>query len=63
MYIFLYRRLSLEKSVLLKQQLSKMSDWLAKAERKMEKEKDLGPNYEAVKKQLEDHQVKRRLLC
>ena len=50
-------RLSLERSVLLKQQLSKMTVWLKKAEQKMEKEDDVGPNYDIVKKQLEDHQV------
>lgn len=41
----------------MKQQLSKMNDWLSKAERKMKKENELGPNYETVKKQLEEHQV------
>lgn len=34
-----------------------MNDWLAKAELKMEKEKNIGANYDAVKKQLEGHQV------
>ena len=47
----------MERSVLLKQQLSRMNDWLTKAELKMEKEKNIGSNYEAVKKQLEGHQV------
>lgn len=49
-------KLSLERNVLLKQQLSKMGSWLTKAERKMEKENKLGPNYETVKKQLDEHQ-------
>ena len=51
------RRLALERSVLLKQQLARMNSWLTKAERKMKQGNSLGPNYEAVKKKLEDHQV------
>lgn len=34
-----------------------MNSWLTKAERKMKQGNSLGPNYEAVKKKLEDHQV------
>lgn len=34
-----------------------MNDWLTKAERKMEKENNIGTNYESVKKQLDGHQV------
>ncbi|KAL9968901.1 hypothetical protein ACROYT_G021049 [Oculina patagonica] len=49
-------KLALERSVLLKQQLSRMNDWLTKAERKMEKENNIGTNYESVKKQLDGHQ-------
>ena len=51
-------RLSLERTVLLKQQLSKMLDWLSKAEQKMKDDPDIGTNYETVNQQLEDHQVK-----
>lgn len=51
------RRLALGRSVLLKQQLARMNSWLTKAERKMKQGNSLGPNYEAVKKKLEDHQV------
>jgi len=51
-------RLSLERTVLLKQQLSKMLDWLSKAEQKMKDDPDIGTNYETVSQQLEDHQVK-----
>lgn len=51
------RRLALERSVLLKQQLARMNSWLTKAERKMKRGNSLGPNYEAVKTKLEDHQV------
>lgn len=49
-------RLSLERTVLLKQQLSKMLDWLSKAEQKMKDDPDIGTNYETVNQQLEDHQ-------
>ncbi|KAK2558064.1 Utrophin [Acropora cervicornis] len=49
-------RLSLERTVLLKQQLSKMLDWLSKAEQKMKDDPDIGTNYETVSQQLEDHQ-------
>ena len=55
--VSIFFRLSLERNVLLKQQLSKMGSWLTKAERKMEKENKLGPNFETVKKQLDEHQV------
>lgn len=51
-------RLSLERTVLLKQQLSKMLDWLSKAEQNMKDDSDIGTNYETVSQQLEDHQVK-----
>ncbi|XP_020601123.1 utrophin-like isoform X3 [Orbicella faveolata] len=49
-------KLALERSVLLKQQLARMNSWLTKAERKMKQGNSLGPNYEAVKTKLEDHQ-------
>lgn len=53
-----FPRLSLERTVLLKQQLSKMLDWLSKAEQKMTEDPDIGTNHETVRQQLEDHQVK-----
>lgn len=54
---FYFPRLSLERTILLKQQLSKMGNWLSKAEKKMEKERAIGSNYDDVKKQLDEHQV------
>ena len=54
----LITRLSLERTVLLKQQLNKMLDWLSKAEQKMTEDPDIGTNHETVSQQLEDHQVK-----
>lgn len=53
----LCHRLSQQRSVLLKQQLNKMTIWLKKAEQKMDTGDDIGPTYETVKEQLEEHQV------
>ena len=60
-YDFTFLRLSLERTVLLKQQLSKMGNWLSKTEKKMEKERAIGSNYDDVKKQLDEHQVTDKL--
>lgn len=49
-------KLSQQRSVLLKQQLNKMTIWLKKAEQKMDTGDDIGPTYETVKEQLEEHQ-------
>lgn len=49
-------RLSLQRTELLKQQLSEMASWVSKAEQKMKDEPDIGTNYDTVKEQLEKHQ-------
>jgi len=55
--VFLFIRLSQERTILLKQQLSIMDKWLNKTERKMKKDEQIGHNYETTKKQLDEHQV------
>ena len=55
--VFLFIRLSQERTTLLKQQLSIMDKWLTKTERKMKKDEQIGHNYETTKKQLDEHQV------
>ena len=55
--VFLFIRLSQERTILLKQQLSIMDKWLTKTERKMKKDEQIGHNYETTKKQLDEHQV------
>ena len=57
MYFFAIPRLSLQRTGLLKQQLSKMASWVSKAEQKIKDEPDIGTNYDTVKEQLEKHQV------
>lgn len=43
--------------LLLKQQLQKMNVWLKMAESRIKQAGEIGPGYDDVKKQLEDHQV------
>ena len=50
-------RLSQTYSVLLKQQLDRITKWVTKAEKKMKSPKDIGNEYDDVIKQLNDHQV------
>ena len=52
-----FLRLSQERTILLKQQLSIMDKWLTKTEREMKKDEQIGHNYETTKKQLDEHQV------
>ncbi|XP_073229199.1 utrophin-like isoform X1 [Porites lutea] len=51
-----HNKLSQERTILLKQQLSIMDKWLTKTERKMKKDEQIGHNYETTKKQLDEHQ-------
>ena len=44
--------------LLLKQHLQRMSVWLKMAESRIKQEGEIGPGYDDVKKQLEDHQVR-----
>jgi len=43
--------------LLLKQHLQRMNVWLKMAESRVKQEGEIGPGYDDVKKQLEDHQV------
>ena len=43
--------------LLLKQHLQRMNVWLKMAESRIKQEGEIGPGYDDVKKQLEDHQV------
>ena len=43
--------------LLLKQQLSRLKDYIALAERKMKKFGPIGPDYKAVQVQIEEQQV------
>ena len=44
--------------LLLKQHLQRMNVWLKMAESRIKQEGEIGPGYDDVKKQLEDHQVR-----
>ena len=44
--------------LLLKQHLQRMDIWLKMAESRMKQADEIGPAYDDVKKQLEDHQVR-----
>ena len=43
--------------LLLKQNLQRMNVWLNMAESRTKLQEEIGPGYDDVKKQLEDHQV------
>lgn len=43
--------------LLLKQHLQRMNVWLKMAESRIKQEGEIGPGYDDVRKQLEDHQV------
>lgn len=44
--------------LLLKQNLQRMNVWLNMAESRTKLEEEIGPEYDDVRKQLEDHQVR-----
>lgn len=44
--------------LLLKQHLQRMNVWLKMVESRIKQEGEIGPGYDDVKKQLEDHQVR-----
>ena len=44
-------------SLLLKQQLNRLKDYLASAEKQMNKYGPIGPDYNAVQEQISEHQV------
>ena len=47
--------------LLLKQNLQRMNIWLNMADSRTKLQEEIGPEYDDVKKQLEDHQVRKLL--